>query len=81
MGLQDLAVVILQQIRALTVQHAGLAFRQRGGMIGRVDALARRFDAVNFDLAVVEEGMEQADGIGAAADAGSDEIRQTPFPF
>ena len=37
---------------------------------------ARRLDAVDFDGRIVEKGMEQADGVGAAADAGEQRIRQ-----
>ena len=43
------------------------------------EAVPGRFDAVDFDAALVEEGMEQAHGIGAAADAGDQRIRQPAF--
>jgi hypothetical protein len=35
------------------------------------------FDAVDGDFAVIQERMEQADGVGAATDAGDQRIRQT----
>ena len=40
--LDDLAVLVLQQIGAVAVQHAGRAGGQRGGVLAGVDAVARR---------------------------------------
>ena len=71
MGVGDLAVVVHQQVGAVAVQHAGPAAGERGG-VELVEAVAGRLDAVDLDAAVVEEGMEQADGVGAAADAGDE---------
>ena len=48
-------------------------------MLAARKAVAGRFDAVDFDRAIVEERMEQAHGIGAAADAGDQRIRQAAF--
>ena len=42
-------------------------------------SVAGGLDAVDFDALVVEEGVEQAHGIGAAADAGDERIRQPAF--
>ena len=79
MRFQNLAVRILQQIGLGAVQHAGRAFGERGGVMGRFHPLARRLDAMNGDVGIVEERMEQPDGIGAAADAGDEHIGQPPF--
>ena len=38
--------------------------------------VAGRLDPYNLDLRIVEEGVEQADGVRAAADAGDEGIRQ-----
>ena len=38
-----------------------------------------RFHAENLDLLIVEEGMEQAHGVGAAADGRNQAVGQTPF--
>ena len=79
MRLVDLAVAVHQQIGAVAVQHAGAAARDRGRMQPAIETVARGFDAVDFDLRVVEERMEQAHRIGAAADAGDQRIRQPAF--
>ena len=42
-------------------------------------AVARRFDAIDLDALVVEERMEQPDGVRAAADAGDERVGQPPF--
>jgi hypothetical protein len=57
------------------VQHARATGGDRCGG-DRCDAVAGGLGADDLDLAVVEEGMEQADGIAAAADAGGDRIGQ-----
>ena len=75
-GLRDLAVVVLQQVGAVAVQHAGPAAGERGGVLARSKPVAGRLDAVDLDLAVVEEGVEQPDGVRAAADAGDERVRQ-----
>jgi hypothetical protein len=41
--------------------------------------VAGGLDAVDLDAGIVEEGVEQAHGVGAAADAGDQRIRQTAF--
>ena len=58
------------------MQHAGTTGDQRGGVQAGADALARRFDAADRDIAIVEEGMEQADRVRATADTGDQRIRQ-----
>src|SRR5215470_17270928 len=55
MRLLDLAVTVHQQVGAVAVQHARPAARDGGRVLAARDAVPRRFDAVNFDRAVVEE--------------------------
>ncbi len=69
MRVLDLAVLVHQQIGAVAVQHAGAAAGNRGGVQLR-QAVARGFDAEDLDRGIVEERMEQAHRVGAAADAG-----------
>ena len=76
MRLDDLAVVVAQHVGAVAVQHAGAARGQRCGVVPGRDALARRFGADDAHVAVVEERMEDADRVAAAADAGGDRVRK-----
>ena len=76
MGLDDLPVVVADHIGAVAMQHARTAGGDRGGMPAGLDAVARRFDADDRHFGIVEERMEQADRVAAAADAGDDRIRQ-----
>ena len=79
MGLEDLAVVVLQQVGAVAVQHAGPPAGQRGGMAAGLDAVAAGLDADHRDGGIVEERVEQAHGVGAAADAGDQRVGQPAF--
>ena len=47
-------------------------------MLAGGQALARRFGTDQIHFGIVEEGVEHADGIGAAADAGDHCIRKAP---
>ncbi|KAG1391315.1 hypothetical protein G6F59_014930 [Rhizopus arrhizus] len=76
MGFDDLAVVVAQHVGAVAMQHARATGGDRRRMAPGADAITCRFGADDLDLSVVEEGMEQADGIAAAADAGGDRIGQ-----
>ncbi|KAG1084970.1 hypothetical protein G6F40_014330 [Rhizopus arrhizus] len=76
MGFDDLAVVVAQHVGAVAMQHARATGGDRRRMATGADAITCRFGADDLDLSVVEEGMEQADGIAAAADAGGDRIGQ-----
>ena len=75
MRLLDLAVVVHQEIGAVAVQHAGPPACDRSGVL-LLEAVARRLDAVDFHLAVVEKRMKQPHRVRAAADAGEQRIRQ-----
>ncbi len=70
--LDRLAVLVLQEVAAGAVQYAGAALGDGRGVPLGVDALAAGLEAVEPDLGVVEEGVEDADRVGAAADAGRD---------
>src|SRR5580698_10055794 len=73
----DLAIGVHQQVGAVSMEDAGPSSSQRRSMaVFDVEPMAGGFDAIEFDLAVVEKRMEQADGVGAAADAGDKRIRQ-----
>ena len=77
MGLDHLAVVVLEQVRARAVQHAGRP-AESAAACSPVDAATRRLDPDHAHLRLVEERMEQADRIGAAADAGDQRVGQAP---
>ena len=47
-----------------------------GGVAPAFDAVPGGFDADQLDLAILDEGVEDADRVGAAADAGDDGVRQ-----
>ena len=76
MRLDHLAVRVLEQVGARAVQDAGPAGGHRGGMLPGLDPLARRLDADHPHLGIVEERVEQAHGVRAAADAGDQRVRQ-----
>ncbi len=76
MAVEDLAVLVLQQIGAVAVQHARLAGVHRGAVLDALQPAAAGLDADDPHRAVVEEGMEHADGVGAAADRGDDDVGQ-----
>src|SRR5690606_27006085 len=78
--LEDLPVVVLQQVGAIAMQHAGLAAGHRRTVaIGHIQSVPPGFHTVDLDVLVVEERMEEADRIGAAADAGHQRIWQPAF--
>jgi hypothetical protein len=54
---------------------------QRGAMLRSPSSPGRRPRRRSSHVLVVKEGMEQADGVGAAADAGHQHIRQAAFPL
>ena len=72
-----LAVVVLHQVGAGAVQHAGLAERDGGGVAAGFDAFAAGLEAVDLDRGIVQEAVEDADGVRAAADAGAHGVGQT----
>src|SRR5262245_47598980 len=82
MALEDLPVIVLEEIGAIAVQHAGPSAGHRGGMTVRdIEAVAAGFDPIDRDRWLIEEGMEQAHRVRAAADAGDERVGQPPFPL
>ena len=77
-GLRHLAVLVLQQVRARAVQHAGGATGQRRGMPAG-QPLPRGLDADEARVRLADEAGQQADGVRAAADAGHGDVRQAAF--
>ena len=77
----DLAVFILAEIGLHAVENAQSARVDGGGGLKGVYAAACRFTADEPDALVLNEVVETADGVGAAAHAGDDGIRQTAFLF
>ena len=76
MGFDDLAVVVADDIGAVAMQHARAARNQRRRVAAGLDAVARGFGADQAHAAIVEESMEDADGVAAAAHAGGDGVGQ-----
>src|SRR3546814_8854686 len=76
--LGDLTVLVLEQIGFVAVEDAGAAAGEAGG-VAPVEPFARGLDADDLDPRIVEEGMEQADRVGAAADRGDQHVGQAAF--
>ena len=68
--LGDLAVIVLQQVGAVAVQHAGSAAGEAGGVLVGIEAAAGGLDTHQAHVGIVQEGVEQAHGVGPAADRG-----------
>ncbi len=73
-GLGDLAILVLQDVGAVAVQHAGLAQLQRGRVLAALQTLASGLDADQARLVMRNIGVEDAHRIAAATDAGHDRI-------
>ena len=75
-GFDGLPVLVLEDEGSRAVQDAGAAALDRGGMARGVDPVAGGLDAVEPHAFVIEEGVEHADRVRAAADARDDGIRE-----
>ncbi len=76
-ALENLAVVVLQQIRAVAVQHAGAPAVHGGGVpVFHVEPVPSGLDPVDRHALVIEERVEEAHRVGAAAYAGDERIGQ-----
>ena len=71
-----LAVVVLQDVAEAAVQHAGAAEAERGGVVARLVGAAAGLDAHQLDARVVDERIEHAGRVAAAAHAGHDHVGQ-----
>jgi hypothetical protein len=78
-GRADLPVVVGEHDGALAVEDAGHAGAERRAVPRGVEALAGRLDADQPHVRILEERVEEAHGVRAAADAGDAQIRQPPF--
>src|SRR4051794_6881462 len=75
--LADLALVVLKDRRERPVQHARPpAGRQRRAVAPRLEPLARRLDADELDVGVVDEAGEHADRVRPAAHARENPVRE-----
>mmetsp|Transcript_18797 Transcript_18797/g.50538 ORF Transcript_18797/g.50538 Transcript_18797/m.50538 type:complete len:231 (-) Transcript_18797:1483-2175(-) len=68
-GLRDLPHLVLQEVGARAVEDAGRASGESGGMTLGVDAVAPSLHANELDRLILHEGVEHADGVGAAPHA------------
>ena len=73
--LDDLAVLVLEQVRARAVQDARRAARERRGVTA-APAPPPRPPHRPGACRLADEAGEQADGVGAAADAGDGDVGQ-----
>ena len=75
MGFSDLAVVVLQHIGAVAVQHTRSSLLDAGGVFATLQTLASRFHPDQTGCIVLDVGVEDAHGIRATAHAGDHGIR------
>ena len=78
---RDLAVGVLQKIAVCAVQHARRSAAETRRVHPQFLAGAARFHADQLHALVADEGMKDADGVAAAADAGEDRVGQPAFPL
>src|SRR5690606_3092376 len=72
--LGHLAVLVLQYIGAVAVQHTDRTSIERRRVPARFQAIAGRLDADEADVRLIDIGMENAHGIGAAPHRRNDVI-------
>ncbi|MMZ71025.1 hypothetical protein D1872_342430 [compost metagenome] len=63
MGVDDLAVVVLQQEGTVAVQHTRNTAIQARRMLAGFNAVTGGFNTDDFNALVVEERVEQAHGV------------------
>src|SRR3990172_5261059 len=66
MGVYYLAVLVVQEVCLVAVEHAYGAAVDRSGVPAGPYAFAARLDARHLDFPVIEEGVEEAHGVRAA---------------
>ena len=71
-----LAVVVLEQEAVGAVQDSGRAVFEGGGVLARRQAAAAGFDADQGHVRVLDKGIEDADRVAAAVDAGDHGVGQ-----
>ncbi len=72
----DIPVIVLKNERPRALEHAGAAAGEARRMAAADDQLAAGLDANQPHVAILDEGIEDAHGVAAAADAGHDRCRQ-----
>ena len=77
-GERDLAVAVLQHVAVGALQDAGRSAAKTRRVFAHGVAAAAGFDADQLHRAIGQEGVEDADGVRAAAHAGEDGVRQRP---
>ena len=78
-GLDDLAVAVLEHERARAVEDAGRAAGDRRRVLAGRDPLPRRLGDREADRGLADEPAEEPDRVRAAADAGEGEVGQAPL--
>ena len=78
MGQLDIAVLVLQHERARALEHARAAAGKPRGVPAADNLLAARLHADQAHLTIVDERIEDADRVAAAADARHDRVRKPP---
>ncbi len=77
MRLDHLPVGVLEQVGATAVEDAGTAGPQRGSVASGLHSVTRRLHPHQLHPGA-GEGIEDAHGVGAAADTGHHQIGQGP---
>ena len=72
----DVAVRVLQHVGAGSLEYAFTAAREARGVTSGRDLVPAGFDAHQPHVGIVNERIEDADGVAAATDAGNDGIGQ-----
>src|SRR5438105_11301453 len=81
MGQFDLPFFVREQKSLCALQYAEASTLKAGCMFTGTNSFASGFDADHPHMSILQERMEQTDGVAAAADACDEQIRQARFAF
>src|SRR5207237_4446170 len=81
MGCGDLTVAILQHIRKCSLKNTWAATIEPGGVLAQFFSATAGLHADELHFLVAQERMKNSHGVGSAADASDDSIRQTALSF
>src|SRR5438105_13525531 len=81
MGCGDLTVAILQYIGKCSLKNTWAAAIKPGRVLAQFFSATAGLYADKLDFFVAQERMKNSHGVGSAADAGDDGIRQTALGF
>jgi len=73
---ERLPIVVLHHVAEAAVQHAGLAITERRSMLATGRTATTRLDTHETHALVLDEGIEHAGRVAAAADACDDRLGQ-----